>query len=303
MSPIGTLWWSFLAVECSVGVILFGLVPTTTTIHPFFYTLRNDIVVHVHALASNHHHHHHHQQQIGKVVRLAARRFHPQHSKPSSPEYTTRKDECSTLCVQFEGCHGDYNHYRTVALQSTQDRAVSLLTCDVLESLRATYPNAAILEGDLGENILVDGVTFPFFQVGHRYCIDSLKNDDSNENASTGTESGAVGDINQFVTSDESDTTGTTQSQYKQEFWSSSTAAAALSRVVLEITEPIQPCANLCKLPYINDESLTPKERIEKCKIFLRQLDQWDGFRGWYAKVIQPGSILKGATIIRLQNE
>lgn len=194
------------------------------------------------------------QQQNGRVVRLAARQFHPQHSKPSSREYTTRKDELESLQIQTTGCVGDYNHYRTVALQSTVDRAVSLLTCDVVDNLRTLYPD--VKEGDLGENLLVDGVSFPFFQVGCRYCFDSS---------------------------------------------SSLLSLSDNNIVILEITERVQPCANLCKLSYINYESLTPKERIQKCQDFILHLDQQgDGYRGWYAKVIQEGTIAKGATVTKL---
>ena len=61
--------------------------------------------------------------------------------------------------------------------------------------------------------------------------------------------------------------------------------------VVLEITEPVIPCANLCKLPYINDESKTPSQRIQTCQAFLQVLGQFPGLRGWYAKVITPGQV------------
>jgi hypothetical protein len=67
--------------------------------------------------------------------------------------------------------------------------------------------------------------------------------------------------------------------------------------VVLEITEPIIPCANLCKLPYINNEQKTPKERIQACQHFLDLLDKESGLRGWYAKVIQEGRIECGAMV------
>jgi MOSC domain-containing protein YiiM len=300
MRPIRTLCGALFAVGFCVGLALFCLVPTTT--HRFLSTtLSIDFVVRVHAISFNHH-----QQKTGNVVRLAVRKYHPQHSKPSSREYTTRKDECSTLSIQKEGCYGDYNHYRTMASQSTPNRAVSLLTCDVLESLRATYPNAAILDGDLGENILVDGVTFQFFQVGQRYCIESM-NDYSDENTSDATDFGVVGKISNVIMSQDSSANRTTiERQVEPEELSLSSSlsvpAAPMNRVVLEITEPVQPCANLCKLPFINDEALTPKERIEKCQTFLRQLDQWDGYRGWYAKVIQPGTIQKGAAL-RIQNK
>ncbi|KAG7346503.1 hypothetical protein IV203_005571 [Nitzschia inconspicua] len=239
------LWRSLLLVSPSVPVI--STIPST---FPLF----------VHALSS-----------VGEVVRLAARQYHPQNSRPSSREYSTRKDECATLEIQTSGCVGDYNHYRTLALQSTPDRAVSLLTCDVIESLQATsYPT--LERGDLGENVLIEGLSFRFFQVGKQYCIDSSSCDEDEVEAGAIQREGADG----------------------------SAPSSINHTVILEITERIQPCANLCKLPYINDESLTPKERIERCHEFIVHLDQWDGYRGWYAKVIQQGIIRNGATVSKL---
>jgi MOSC domain-containing protein YiiM len=213
-------------------------------------------------------------ESYGKVVRLAARNYHPQHSKPSSREYTTRKDEQETLEIQTSGCVGDYNHYRTLALNSTPDRAVSLLTCDVLESLRTIYPDVS--PGDLGENILIEGVSFRFFQVGQRYCIESSSMLD--------------GDVLAMKDNDRDDPTNKP----------SSSSVFSGNGVVLEITERVQPCANLCKLPYINDETLTPKERIQRCQDFILHLDQWDGYRGWYAKVIQEGMVTQGAEVSKM---
>ncbi|KAL3918741.1 MAG: hypothetical protein SGILL_004092 [Bacillariaceae sp.] len=138
-----------------------------------------------------------------------------------------------------------------------------------MTSLRATYPDyqEQIQEGDLGENILVDGVNFQFFKVGSHYCIDSSSSarDVSVDGAKEQTE---------LLTSS--------------------------SKVVLEITERVQPCANLCKLPYINDDALAPKERIQRCQDFVLHLDRWEGYRGWYAKVISGGVVRKGATITEM---
>lgn len=197
---------------------------------------------------------------VGVVTRLAARQFDADSSKPSSRSYTTRKAELSSEAhVTKEGVQGDYNHYRTVALKSTKDRAVSLLTNDVMVALRSEYPNFSFEDGDLGENISVDNVSFDFFRVGEHY---------------------------KFVT---------VVAEEKEETTSSSV-------VVVEITEKMDPCANLCKLSYINDESLQPKERISRCKEFLNFLDRYDGYRGWYAKVIQEGIIPKGAKVVRLDD-
>jgi MOSC domain-containing protein YiiM len=71
------------------------------------------------------------------------------------------------------------------------------------------------------------------------------------------------------------------------------------SVVVVEITEPMEPCANLCKLPYINDENKSPKERIAACQAMLSVLNQQPGLRGWYAKVLQTGTIKKHCRITK----
>jgi MOSC domain-containing protein YiiM len=205
------------------------------------------------------------KEEEGEIVRVAARRYHPQYSKPSSREYTTRKNEFQSLAITKQGCVGDYNHYRTVALKSTPERAVSLLTCDVMTSLRAAYSKyrEQINDGDLGENILIDGVPFGYFKIGKRYCIDS---------------SGIVDN-------------------------SSLSTRIEASKVILEITEPIEPCANLCKLPYINDDSITPKDRIQRCQEFIAYLDRYDGYRGWYAKVIEEGIVKQGARLFEIYSD
>ena len=111
-----------------------------------------------------------------------------------------------------------------------------------------------IVSGDLGENILVGGVDYRYFQVGQRYKFSSDKQPDS-----------------QQVSGDQ---------------------------VVIEVTEPMEPCANLCKLPYINDPSLDNAiERLSRCKDFIEAMGRNDGLRGWYAKVILGGLIQVGDSI------
>jgi MOSC domain-containing protein YiiM len=190
----------------------------------------------------------------GRVIRLAARSYHPLHSKPSSREYTTRKIQQSSLQIYKEGVSNDYNHYRTMALQNTRNRAVSILTTDCLEYIRAHQYSVG--DGDLGENILVHGLHYRFFQVDERYSFGQSCNNSQNRDD--------------------------------------------VVAVVLEITEPMIPCANLCKLPCINNEQKTPKERIEACQQFLDLLDKESGLRGWYAKVIQEGRIEPGAMVQRV---
>lgn len=83
----------------------------------------------------------------GKVIRTAARSYQQSGgSIPSSRYYTTRKDSLPMISVSELGVDGDYNHYRTVALKSTSDRAVSIFTNDVSTYIRSigggTYANS-----------------------------------------------------------------------------------------------------------------------------------------------------------------
>lgn len=197
------------------------------------------------------------QHAQGIVLRLAARPF-ANSSKPSSRSYTTRKTELVKADISKAGVEGDYNHYRTVALKSTPDRAISLLTKDVMDALRAEYPTFQIENGDLGENVLVGGVSFDFFRIGKQY---------------------------KFV---------------PRELGDAQESIAEEKTVILEITEKMEPCANLCKLSYINEDSLQPKERIIRCQEFICFLDRYDGYRGWYAKVVQEGTILVGAKVVQI---
>eukprot|EP00980_Cylindrotheca_fusiformis_P005005 scaffold1062_cov130-Cylindrotheca_fusiformis.AAC.11 len=106
------------------------------------------------------------ERRAGTVVRLAAREYNPEYNKPSSRDYTPRKKAFHEVQVTQDGVIGDYNHYRTVALKSSKDRAVSILTRDVMESLRSTYEKYNSRDGDLEENILVEGVPLTFSKPG-----------------------------------------------------------------------------------------------------------------------------------------
>ncbi|KAL7550711.1 hypothetical protein ACHAWF_013927 [Thalassiosira exigua] len=191
----------------------------------------------------------------GQVIRTAARPHQSSGgSVPSSREYTTRKTSLPMIDISYQGVTGDYNHYRTVALKSTSNRAISILTSDVssyikeLDQGHFAKLEGGYKDGDLGENILVKGINFSFFQIGQRYQFTS-QNTDGNE---------------------------------------------CMEDVIIEITEPMEPCANLCKLPYINAPSSSPKERIARCQYFIEALGQKQGLRGWYAKVIQGGFVRVG---------
>jgi len=192
------------------------------------------------------------------VIRTASKPFDATASTPASRSYTTRKESRGVIKLTPAGVDGDYNHYRTVALDRTADRAVSILTTDTLTLLKdAGYP--AVQMGDLGENIYVDGVQFGFFEVGKRYRFATIAAD-------------AEG--------------GNTKSQE--------------GGVIVEITEKVEPCGNLCKLPYINDMQMQPKERLEKCKDFLFWLSQRDGLRGWYGRIIEGGNVKIGDKVSAL---
>ena len=82
-----------------------------------------------------------------------------------------RKLSVSQLIVHTEGCEGDYNQYRTKHKCSTNDRAVSIMTKKLLDTL-TSEGWGPVMPGDLGENITVDGeITF---QIGKVYSIGSV---------------------------------------------------------------------------------------------------------------------------------
>ena len=168
------------------------------------------------------------------IARLGVRKYAGKDSKPSGRQYTTRKDKVEVCHVTTQGLEDDYNHYRTVALQGTPDRAVSLWTSDCAAWLQQEH-QLPVQPGDLGENMYVEHLAFDDLAVGQRLHVGNT--------------------------------------------------------VVLEITEPVIPCANLCKLPYVNHPDKSTPERIQACQDFLQVLDQAPGLRGWYAKVIEPGKV------------
>lgn len=156
-----------------------------------------------------------------------------------------------------------------MALGNTPDRALSILTSDVngyIASLDGGYFAGSYKEGDLGENVLVEGVEFDFFAVGQRYSFGPKRSGD-------GGDGGGGGSI---VENNE-------------------------DRVVVEITEPMEPCPNLCKLPYINSPKLSPQDRVGRCQYFIEALGQKMGLRGWYAKVVSVGG--NGGGVIRIGDE
>lgn len=156
------------------------------------------------------------KSKSGTVIRTAIKAYDKESSVPSHTAYTTRKESRGVIVLRPEGVNGDHNHYRTVALGSTPDRAVSILTSDIIQMLKNAGWND-VWEGDLGENIYVDAIDYTFLEVGKRYKFQTKGSSDEDEG------------------------------------------------VIVEITERIEPCGSLCKLLY---------------------LDEKEGLRGWYGKVI-----------------
>eukprot|EP00956_Cyclotella_meneghiniana_P015879 scaffold24649_cov31-Cyclotella_meneghiniana.AAC.1 len=72
------------------------------------------------------------KKKVGTVLRTAVKSYNKETSLPSHPSYTTRKESQGVIVLTPEGVVGDYNHYRTVAMSSTPDRAVSILTSDIM---------------------------------------------------------------------------------------------------------------------------------------------------------------------------
>lgn len=192
------------------------------------------------------------KSKFGTVIRTASKGYDKESSVPSHAEYTTRKESRAEISLSPEGVEGDYNHYRTIALSSTPDRAVSILTTDIIKMLKTAGWNN-VMEGDLGENIYVDGIDYTFFEIGKRYKFQTRGGGDKDEGP------------------------------------------------IVEITERIEPCGNLCKLPYINDENIPPKDRFEGCKKFLLYLDEKEGLRGWYGKLIRGGKVAIGDQVSALE--
>lgn len=92
-----------------------------------------------------------HSSSVFAVVRLATRTA----SKRGSLKWTSpHKEEVEVLHIEKSGVVGDYNHYRTIKKQSTDDRALSIVTVEALAALgRDGY---VVQAGDLGENITLD---------------------------------------------------------------------------------------------------------------------------------------------------
>jgi MOSC domain-containing protein YiiM len=197
-----------------------------------------------------------------RIVRLGAKPYYQHPGGGPNGTYTTRKHSYGSVLVSAHGVAGDYNHYRSVALHNTTDRAVSIVTRNTLDYVRANgYP---IQAGDLGENVLLDA---------------AAGSDDGggDESSMIGSPLMRPGTMLHVV--------GATASTSRS------------GAVVLQISEPMVPCANLCTLHCIQnagDGTATPRQRVEACQELLQLLDAHVGLRGWYARVLQSGDLRVG---------
>ena len=188
----------------------------------------------------------------GNIVRCGAKAQNQSRVKG----WTTNKPSVPGFVISSTGCGNDYNFYRTTKIRGDNERAVSILTTDVLGALNGEgWP---VRVGDLGENLFVDGMRYDVFAIGRRDAalVDLSTCGCRGHDAFTPSDAGR--------------------------FLFGKTA-------ILEITEPIAPCAYLCTLPY-----LTPKWR---CADFIRTLDRR---RGWYAKVVATGPVAVGDAVVAL---
>ena len=91
--------------------------------------------------------------------------------KTAKQKIGLQKNRVDQLNVNIEGCEGDYNEYRTRHKQSTNDRAVSIITKQILHDL-TTEGWGPVMPGDLGENITLGGeITI---EIGQRYSIGTV---------------------------------------------------------------------------------------------------------------------------------
>ncbi len=130
------------------------------------------------------------------------------------------KHPVNEVVVSQSGVSGDFNVYRFNSKKNTPDRAVLIMTEDILNQLNKE--GWKVKSGDLGENFLIDGVSYSELEAGMKVKLGGIQ---------------------------------------------------------IELTEQAQPCRTLRHLRYIGDENING---------FINTLK---GRRGWYAKVIQEGTV------------
>jgi len=156
-------------------------------------------------------------RRAGVIVRCGAKGkpdplTEPQEVKARSPA----KHAVPSFMLTAAGVTGDYNQYRSEVLRGAPERAVSILTTDILQALRREGWTG-LGEGELGENVLVGEIPYEFFVVGGRYMLGSA---------------------------------------------------------TIQITEPIQPCKNLCRLPFL-------KANLPRCTKFIGALMRRSEILSW----------------------
>jgi len=94
------------------------------------------------------------------VYQVSVKNTHKTNNKDRRPH----KISTNILNVCTEGCVGDYNDYRTKHKKSTNDRAVSIMTKQLLDAFNDEgWP---VLAADLGENITIAGdITFEIDEI------------------------------------------------------------------------------------------------------------------------------------------
>ena len=105
------------------------------------------------------------QVRPGNVMRAAVKA----QNLSRATGWTTTKPSVPGFGLGVDGCAGDYNNYRATQLKNTRDRAISIITSDVYGALRQEgWP---VDQGDLGENLFVDGMAYGTFAVGRRFQL------------------------------------------------------------------------------------------------------------------------------------
>ena len=83
------------------------------------------------------------------------------------------KFETSEAEITISGVAGDYNDYRTKSKKSTPDRAILIMTTDMMRQLETEgWP---LKPGDIGENLSIDGISYESFEIGNKYSVGSVE--------------------------------------------------------------------------------------------------------------------------------
>ena len=106
------------------------------------------------------------ENDIPYVYQVSVKNTHKTNNKERNPKKISKP----SLIVLTDGCEGDYNEYRTKHKKSTNDRAVSLMTTQLLDAFnQEEWP---VLPGDLGENVTITGdITF---EIEEKYSIGTV---------------------------------------------------------------------------------------------------------------------------------